>query len=264
MRWEYLNGSTFADALERSAGVCLIGMGSIEYHGQHGPMGADVLIGHEVCRLAAEAEPAVVFPPYYISQTNESRPFPGSIALPGTLPFDVLRAVCDEIARNGFKKIILYTAHGGNWAMINYLLQTHLDRRRDYVLYNPNPLIYGDRAKQWDELLETGGGHADEFETSVCLAHWPEGCNMDACDHATEPQRRLAHLPRGEVSADWYANWPEHYAGDASKATPEKGEQFMALMVEAMAEYIQAVKADTAAPAIHQEFYDRCDEFETK
>jgi creatinine amidohydrolase len=260
MRWEMLNGSNYADALDVSGGVCVLAVGSLEYHGVQCPMGADFLIGHEVCVRAAEMEPAVAFPPYYFSQTNESRAFPGSFALPGSLPLEILRATCDEIARNGFKKIIVLNSHGGNWAMINFLLQTHLDQPRDYVLYNPNPLICGERGKQWDAMLETGGGHADEMETSMCLANWPDGCNVEACDHATENQDRFGHLPRGEVSADWFARYPEHYAGDARKATAEKGEVFTRLMAEALAEYIRAVKHDEAGPEVHREFFDRCEE----
>jgi creatinine amidohydrolase len=260
MRWEMLNGSNYAQAIEASGGVCVLGVGSLEYHGMHAPMGADYLIAHEVCVRAAEIAVAVAFPPYYISQTNESRAFPGSFALPGTMSIDVLRATCDEIARNGFKKIVIHNTHGGNGSMIDYLMLTHLDQRRDYVIYRPNPLIYGERGKQWAEIQETGGGHADEMETSVCLANWPEGCNLDACDHATENQNRFGHLPRGEVTDDWFASWPEHYAGDARKASAEKGEAFTRLMVEALAEYITAVKDDDAGPGVLREFYDQCDD----
>ena len=41
--------------------------------------------------------------------------------------WDLLEATCDEIARNGFKKIVIINGHGGNPQLIRYFIQTRLE-----------------------------------------------------------------------------------------------------------------------------------------
>jgi creatinine amidohydrolase len=263
MQWEQLTAPDFAQAVRDTGGVCVLSVGSLEKHFDHLPTGTDYLNAHRLCCLAAEREPAVVFPPYYFAQVHESRPFPGCIALPAAMTLEVLQTLCDEIARNGFKKILIYNGHGGNWAMLNYLIQVHLEARRDYGiyllrhLYPPTP----NWAKKWDETLETDvHEHACECETSITLANFPELVKMDVLKgRKADPNPRLDHLRPGDLSANWYGRFPDHYAGDATAASAEKGEKLLTLQVEALAHYIGKVKADTALPGVLDEFYNRCD-----
>ena len=61
------------------------------------------------------------------------------MALPPDLISKVLQATLDEIARNGFKKILIYSSHGGNPHWLRFFVQTQLDKRRDYVVYYFDP-----------------------------------------------------------------------------------------------------------------------------
>ena len=94
--------------------MCIIALGVVEKHSEHLPLGTDFLNGHKIACLAAEREPAVVFPPFYFGQIYEARCFPGTITLKPTLLMELIQGVLDEIGRNGFRKIILLNAHGGN------------------------------------------------------------------------------------------------------------------------------------------------------
>ena len=72
MQWENLTSPEFAKAVKET-GVCVIAFGVVEKHGEHLPLGTDFLNGHKLACLAAEKEPAVVFPPfYYISNITSS------------------------------------------------------------------------------------------------------------------------------------------------------------------------------------------------
>ena len=62
MRWEELNRDGFADAVKECEQVCLLPISAIEPHGPHLPVGTDMYQGREVCRRAAEIEPAIIFP----------------------------------------------------------------------------------------------------------------------------------------------------------------------------------------------------------
>ena len=56
----------------------------------------------------------MVFPEFYFGQIYEARCFPGTVSIPPTLLLELLQAALDEIGRNGFRKIIIYSRHGGN------------------------------------------------------------------------------------------------------------------------------------------------------
>src|SRR5690606_23524201 len=99
--------------------------------------------------------------------------FPGTVALNGDMQMRLLQAVCEEIRRNGFDKIILANGHGGNNHFINYFAQTMLDDRKDYIVYTYN--LWEITPAQMQQLDDTYGkleeyGHADHIETSEIMA----------------------------------------------------------------------------------------------
>ncbi len=61
------------------------------------------------------------------------------------------------------------------------------------------------------------------------------------------------------MTISWYANYPDHYAGEAEAASVEKGKKLRSLMVDSLADYIRLVKNDETALDLMKEFYDRCD-----
>src|SRR5690348_7038227 len=140
-RWDELTASDWPLALQKSAGTAILPIGILEKHGPHAPIGSDLIQVREWAARAAKQEYAVVFPDYFYGQINEAKHEPGAFALPSRLVWDLLDATCDEIARNGFKKILIINGHGGNPNLLHYFVQTQLERRRDYVvyLYDPAP-----------------------------------------------------------------------------------------------------------------------------
>jgi creatinine amidohydrolase len=67
----------------------------------------------------------------------------------------------------------------------------------------------------------------------------------------------LKDLPPLHTAISWYADFPDHYAGDARTATRAKGLALQELQVANLAEFIAAVKRDTVAPALEREFFNR-------
>lgn len=258
MQWEQCTADDFAAAVQET-GVCILTLGVIERHSAHLPLGTDMYIGHDIACAAAQKEPAVVFPPFYFGQIYEAGCFPGTLTLKPTLLLELWEAVLDEIGRNGFRKIILYNAHGGNNHLVRFMAQASLWQQKPYTLYLMNDSLTKERNKAWDAILDTHfGGHADESETSLILACQSELVHMERVpvDPAL-PLARLAHLPTAYSGIWWYADFPEHYAGDARSATREKGLRLRQLLVDSLAEFIAAVKADTITPTLEQEFFTR-------
>jgi creatinine amidohydrolase len=263
MQWENLTAPDFAAAVKETQGVCLLPLPCIEKHGGHLPLGTDMFIGMEIARRAAEIEPAIVFPPFYLTQILEAKHQPGAIAIGGHLMLQLLESVCDEIGRNGLKKIILVVSHGGNRFLAPFFVQTLLETRKDYMVYMAQSLWDPGLADLEHELMESEfDHHGGEMETSAILAIHPELVKMDQVDESSGQRLdRLQHLagllPGQGTPISWYANFPDHYAGDARPATAEKGERFLQYLAQRLVETIRAVKEDRAAPELYEEFFRR-------
>lgn len=258
MQWENLTSPDFAAAV-RQTDVCIVAFGVLERHSEHLPLGTDFLNAHRIACLAAEKEEAVVFPPFYFGQIYEARCFPGALTLRPTLLLEVIQAVFDEIGRNGFHKIILYNGHGGNGHLLHFLAQSALHEEKPYKLYLFQEGRIEERNKAWEQVLETKlHGHACECETSMTLANFPELVKMERVPaQPAEPRGRMGHLKDDFSGIGWYADYPEHYAGDARPASAEKGLALRRLSVDALAQFIAAVKADRTVPALEKEFFER-------
>ena len=259
MRWENLTAPDFATAVKETQGVCLLPLAVIEKHNDHLPLGTDLFIGMEVARRAAEIEPAILFPPFYFTQILEAKHQPGTIALGGGLMLELLEAVCDEIGRNGLSKIVFVPSHGGNRYLAPFFVQLMLEKRKDYMVYLPQMLGGPDFAQLMKEVMESEfDHHGGEMETSLILAICPDLVKMEQIN-AESGRRlgRLEHLSGVETPISWYANFPDHYAGDARPATAEKGERILEYMVQRLAKVIRAIKEDRTAPELYEEFFRR-------
>jgi len=256
MQWEEVTAPRFSEAL-RETNVCVVAFGVIERHSEHLPLGTDYLIGHHIACLAAEQEPAVVFPPFYFGQIYEARCFPGTVTIPPKLLVELVQNVFDEIGRNGFGKIIAYNAHGGSWHLLEFLAQCSLWEEKPYHIYVPLKHLTPDGDKAWESMRETEfGGHAGEFETSLVLGAYPGLVDVEKIpSDPGVPLNRMSHLPPTFTGIGWYSDHPNHYAGDARPASVEKGRELIALAVQCLAEYIAAVKADEVIPALNREFF---------
>jgi len=259
MQWENLTAPDFAAAVRDTQGVCILPLACIERHGNHLPLGTDLFLGMEVARRAAQIEPAIVFPPFYFTQILEAKHQPGTIALGGDLMLRLLEAVCDEIGRNGFSKIVLLIAHGGNRHLAPFFVQLMLEKQKEYTVYLPQLLGDPDVAQLIKEIIESEfDAHAGEMETSLILATHPELVQMEQIDETSgRPLRRLEHLPGVGTPVSWYADFPDHYAGDAHPATAEKGERMFEHWAQRLAGAIAAIKKDAAAPELYEEFFSR-------
>jgi len=259
-QWKELTAPDFMKALELSEGICLLPAGIIEKHGPHLPLSTDLILSREIASRAAEQEYALVFPEFYFGQIYEARHQPGTMAYSPELVWKMLEETCDEMARNGVRKIVIVNGHGGNTNLFSYFCQAQLAKQKDYlvVLFQPNDRAV-DRATA--EMRTTDyGGHADEVETSMVyavrpdLVHADRGTSQDGRD-----QERLA-IPFGYTGIWWYASYPNHYAGDGSNPNATIGEMNFKSRADQLAELIRFLKQDDTATQLLEEFYRKAAE----
>lgn len=259
IRWEHLTPPEFKK-LAKEEQLCILPIGSLERHGEHMPFGTDALVAHSIACRAAEQEPCVVFPPYWFGQVHEAACFTGTINFPTDLLVKMLETLVDQIAQNGFKKILIVNGHGGNNHFLEYFSMSQLDREVDYTLYIS--FAYGGpKFSALDIWERPGGGHADEGETSLAMAAIPGTVKMDQQSFAEpiEPKSDLAHIKEKKIYTPlwWYGMYPENVTGNPCAGTPEKGEAALTAAAEDLADVIRTVKTDTAVPRLQKEFYDR-------
>jgi creatinine amidohydrolase len=223
-------------------------------------MGSDLIQVRELAARAAKQEYAVVFPDFFYGQIYEAQHQPGTFALPSRVVWDLLDATVEEIARNGFRKIVIVNGHGGNPQLLRYFVQAQLERRRDYVVYFFEPEWDADFDRRQKALRKSDPAtdmHAGENETSALLYLRPDLVQMNtAAQESGEDQKRLA-LPDLYTAIWWYARFPNHYAGEGAKATRELGQAITEHRVNALAKALRAVKTDDKTPAIQKEYFDK-------
>ena len=217
MKWENLREEEFQSAIEASGGLCVMALGCLEKHGQHLPVGTDSLWGGKLVELAAERAGVVMFPTtMWLGDVMSSHGVDDPAAMgkcgfiginPHTL-VTVLEELCDEIARNGFRKILLCNAHGGNRGLIAHFLRAQCYKKKGYAtmacqsfedcsIFNPaNMLKRIEKDPEYFSMLTeediatlrkfaepgTAFGHACLGETMLIYGTYPELVATDRYD----------------------------------------------------------------------------------
>jgi creatinine amidohydrolase len=259
-RWDELTASDWPKALEKSNHTCILPIGILEKHGPHVPIGSDLIQVREWAARATKKEYAVVFPDYFYGQINEARHQPGTFALSERVVWDLLEATCDEIARNGFDKIVIINGHGGNPELIRYFMQTRLEKQRNYAVFFFEPgsdSVYERKMAAMHKSDLVTDQHAGERETSVILDLRPDLVEMDSANNESGINQRRLNIPHVYTPIWWYADYPNHYAGDGSKATPEEGRLVNDHYINNLVIALKAIKADTKTLQLQKEFFDR-------
>jgi creatinine amidohydrolase len=255
VHWEELTAAEFQSAIGQSKGTCLLPFGILEKHGPHLPLGTDLLKVRYEALHAAEQEYAVVFPEYYFGQIFEARHEPGTIAYSTHLQLELLQETTDEMARNGCKKIIIVNGHGGNENLLPFFAQAQLDKPHDYVVYVMGlvePPAGGPAKKTSVDM------HAGESETSKMMIATPNLVHMDrALQESGADQARLKLPDTLYTGIWWYARFPNHYSGEGSAATRERGEFEMKAWQDSIVTAIRAVKADQESLKLQNEFFEK-------
>jgi|SRR5690554_92020 len=256
MNWEKLTAKEFEKAVKDTK-TCIIACGVVEKHSDHLPLGTDFLNGNKMATRAAEIESAVVFPPFYFGQIFEAKCFPGTISVSPKLLLALFQEMLDECGRNGFEKIILLNAHGGNTHLLSFLAQTQLHEEKPYQVYvyfGWTNELFDLRSNVCDSKLH---GHACECETSISLYNHPELVKMDQLPKEPGTPLKRFNIEHAYTALNWYSDYPDHYCGDARTATKEKGKILFEARAERFAQFIKEVKEDKVLPALSNEFHQR-------
>ena len=273
MKWGDLREEEFYDAVKECGQLCVVPIGCMEMHGQHLPVGTDWMKVYEALSEAAKIEPVMEFPPFRFGDVQGLVTRKGAIRLTVQLEQELLTQLCSEIARNGFKKIMLLNSHGGNkWMLANFVRSVSYTQK-DYVvmthtigeslIYPQNikkileekgrdalPELTDEDLKAVDKLIEDGVefGHADFAETAMMLGFRPELVRLDRasavsgeCTHKADRFK-----PYDASQRLWGVNFPNCYMGSVPEGlcNDHFAKLGRRLLVEHIVEMIKVLKYD--------------------
>nr|MBQ4319115.1 creatininase family protein [Clostridia bacterium] len=270
MIWENLREEEFKSAVKVSKGLCVIPIGCLEMHGQHLPLNTDNLIAEATARRAAEIEPVCVFPTFEFGDIQGLSNHHGSVIFSAELLQMMLTEICSEIARNGFKKIMLLNAHGGNTFLLGNFIRSTLRKEKDYVVMSRNAYDYDihELVKELDAGMEFPHlndedkeclrdfvynrkqiGHACLEETSLIMEIAPELVRLDRMHEVDGTSRHksdyLAEYGLTQSTAFWGIDYPDSYAADhPEKASARIGRTLLDRYVKRQAEACRLLKSD--------------------
>ena len=100
--------------------VCLIPVATLEDHGHHLPIDADLRIVEEICRRAAEDAPddIVLLPGVSHGYSPHHMDFPGPVTIGWDTFTRYLVDIGTSLARHGFRRMLYLNGHGSNQNLV--------------------------------------------------------------------------------------------------------------------------------------------------
>lgn len=243
-RLEHLTQVDVAAKLERRVPIVLP-LGAVEQHGPHLPVGTDVLIAEGILeRVAARYElvlaPAFAFATWSRPRTGGGRTFVGSIGMRSTTFALALGDVLDELFRQGFDRVVLLNGHLENaspaFDALEHLLGPGGRRAADSSGDTRAILL-----NWWDLLAEEevdalcrgsfpgwDAEHAGVLETALMQVLHPELVRVERKAAGGAPRA----IPYDAFPTPPDTIWTNGIGSTAIPASPELGEELLAIVVE--------------------------------
>ena len=204
----------------------ILPVGATEQHGPHLPLSTDSLLAKRLAREIAARSGGLVLPVLPFGYSWTWRNVPGTLTLGFETYLDVVRDLCESLARSGVRAVAIVSGHEANRQPLKYALRERLADRVDIQVLN---LFYPGLAEILTEaesrVWSSGMLHADEVETSLMLASHPERVQMQ---HAV---RDYPAVPDdfGSTVTTMGDLMDTGVFGDATLATAEKGARWLDL-----------------------------------
>jgi len=223
----------------KKAPVAYVPIGSLEWHGEHNPLGLDGLKAYALCQKVAEKTGGVLFPPMYWG-ASDTMPFPFTFHFKKSLIKTMVRQTLEQLQEMGFKMIVMLTGHYPP-SLVKFLrkeCQRFNRRGRAFALGAPEQVFALE--------LQYYGDHAGMWETSIMMALKPEMVNLELLPDGLSAIQRMKQL--GIMGQD-----------PKTKASPEKGRETIEVIVSRMVEVVERTLKENNDSAI-EDAYKRYDD----
>ncbi len=231
--WAEMGWRDFAAANMREV-VAVLPVAAIEQHGPHLPVGVDTFINEgylarALARIPADM-PALFLPLQAIGTSNEHIEYPGTLTFSHETLIRAWTEIGDSVARTGCRKLVFMNSHGGNVPIID-IVARELRVRHSMLAVHAAWHRLGFPEGTFSAKERAHGIHGGDAETSLMLAFRPDLVKtseaIDFESSAVGIEQEFAQLRVTQpIGFGWMASdlTEAGAAGDASRATPERGE----------------------------------------
>ena len=158
--------------------MLLVPTGATEPHGQHAPLGTDVIILREVCKRVGEAKSALVAPPTAYGLSTGHAGSSGLAYLRANTFVKLIEDVTLSVAEAGFRRIVFVNGQSTNYPALNLALLQVSPRLPEGT--RAYAISYWEALPRADEYAGIATGfHANAGETSAVLAARPDTVKME-------------------------------------------------------------------------------------
>ncbi|MFO0688789.1 MAG: creatininase family protein [Myxococcota bacterium] len=237
IRLEHATWPELERALSAGRRTAILALGSVEQHGPHLPLATDRWIADALaCRLAARVGDAVALPALPFGCASEHLDFAGTLHVePATLEA-TLHDLLVSLARHGFERAFLFTAHGGNHDALRAMRPRLLAAAAPLTLVIADGLDVGrlQEAVVAAHGLDprAAGPHAGEYETSVVASLRPGSVRVG--DLASGPLVAAGGGGQDLFYPSLRPNAPRGVLGDPTRAARGRGDRYLDAWVDAL------------------------------
>lgn len=205
-------------------------------HGPHIPMNADAVVMQYLIDQAVEHKNVLVAPPVLHGWLPAFRDYPGSEVADATVFINYMTAVSEALVRSGAQRVLYLNLSIGKASG----LPLGIVAREIRVQHGVPTLLINWEDMETEEFTEfteqAAGGHGDEIETSINLFLQGDKVQMDKAVK-DERLKTLKDYPGYRPGLFSRNSGDPAYSqtgifGDATKATAEKGERALGIMVQ--------------------------------
>ena len=258
-----LTRPAFEDWMENEpAPVVIIGIGAIEQHGLHLPLGTDSLGCREFLHEVASRTNSVCIHPCWAGFSPHHMSFKGSVTFKHETLLNILMDTIESFAHHGVKRFILINHHGGNTQTMNLAAQL-AKRKFNVMVATPSGPKDTELAKKIQERMQRYFEvHSGPRETAYALHYFPELVEMWRLEDWTsgvviseqlrafmDPDRpdyelvnQVFHACLGPNTEDITLNG-QYATSDPRLADPAEAEARMNESVEFMVDFIELWKS---------------------
>jgi creatinine amidohydrolase len=216
----------------------LLPFGTIEGHGSHLGLGADLIDAARICGLVADRVGGLVAPAFPYGVCRTMRNFPGTVSLSAAAFTVAVREVVQEYIRHGARRLALYSGHAepAQLEALREAVVPVVDADPALVVLVVGPYAFLEPVRATAGL--TGrDGHAAALETSTVLALDAAAVRLDRVPDVRERPRLSAF----RVLARPETEFPAAVRGDTRAVSRELGERAVAHVVAEFAALLERV-----------------------
>jgi creatinine amidohydrolase len=231
--------------------VVVLPVASLEQHGHHLPLLTDSLICEAIVRgVEAELGDRVLcLPLLWVGASEHHRSFPGTVSIPPALFVSLLAHILECLVEDGFRRIFVLNAHGGNdvpgrQALLDVMLR-HRDLSDLWLALGSYMDLAAQQIAALPQLAQKAVTHSCELETSLILHLRPELVRLEKAAGANIPFGSAFYAPDFSRPSRVYV--PREYThlsttgafGHPESGTAEKGQALLYVIVKEVAAFLR-------------------------